>query len=781
MSVSSPTAKSGKDDARLPGAVVWTVLVLCVLPALLIWAGIDFSSLLPDVPHGEVVEDPFQDPGSIFHSLSEWTSTCIALFAALLAFLYIYQKRDPLVLVIGITMLLVGILEAAHTFSSHGLHVVVGDRASLIPLTWAISRFGKAGILGVGVAFIIWKQPGFRRVGFGSLLGFGVFGGVVLYFVTLSWTGNGLALETFSPDSLVKRPWDVPPLVIFLGSGLYLFPLLRIIQPGILSHALLVSVAPDVASQLHVVFGSRRLYDGHFNIAHFLEIVGLLVPLIGLALHFVQAHRRELTATERLEKAVGGLQRETQQREQVEKELRSKEVRLNQLTENIREVFWIVVPGAREWIYVSPAYEQVFGRSCESLYRDPFSLLEAVHPEDRNRIRSMMQQVSQADMVFDFRIIRPDGQTRWIRVRAFPVLNEAGEVFRVAGISEDVTEQKEAEAALRKTEAKNQALLNAIPDLMFRLSRSGVYLDYHARDATKLRVHPREFLGKKVSDTFPELWNRISRAVELALATGTVQIIEYRFDEIDFGMHDYEARIVKGGEDEVLAIVRDITEQKHLERQILEISGREQQRIGHDLHDGISQQLAGIALLGKVLHQKLEAKTLTEASDARRIVDLVNDTIAQTRNLARGLSPVQLEEQGLLAALEELAMGVESFHSVSCRFRCAEKILIEDHATATHLYRIAQEAVNNALKHGEPSQIDIELESSNEHCTLTVRDNGKGIPDDLAGGDGMGFHIMQYRARMIDASFDIRRAPKGGTMVVCELTNDSVKSKAGAP
>lgn len=677
MSMSSLTDKSGQDDARLPRVMVWAVLALCILPVLLYWAGMDFSSFPLLDPNGEVFDEPLEDLGSFFHGLSEWTSTCIALFAALLAFLYIYQKRDPLVLVIGVTMLLVGILEAAHTFASHELKDVVADRASLIPLTWALSRLGKAWFLGAGAALLIWKQPGFRRVGLGSLLGFGVLGGVVFYFVTLSWTGDGLALETYPADSLIKRPWDVPPLIAFLGSGLYLFPLLRLIHPGILSHALMVSVAPDVASQLHVVFGSSRLYDSHFNISHFLEIVGLSVPLIALALHFVHAYRRELTATERLEKAVGGLQREAHQRKQVEKRLRSKEVRLNQLAENI------------------------------------------------------------------------------------------------------VTGQKEAEAALQRVETRNQALLSAIPDLIFRWNREGVYLDYHATDEDQLAFPPGDFLGKKHSELFPEQGERAEQAVRAALETGSVQTFEYRL-EFQNEPHVYESRIVKSGEDEVLVMVRDITDQKHLEKEILEISSREQQRIGHDLHDGLSQQLAGIALLSKVLHQRLEAKSLTEASDARRIVDLVNDTIAQTRNLARGLSPVQLEEQGLLAALEELALGVENFHSVSCRFRCADKILIEDHATATHLYRIAQEAVNNALRHAEPSKIDIELKRSNEHCTLTVRDNGKGIADDLAGGDGMGFHIMQYRARMIDASLDIRRAPKGGTMVVCKLTNESVESKVGA-
>jgi PAS domain S-box-containing protein len=510
--------------------------------------------------------------------------------------------------------------------------------------------------------------------------------------------------------------------------------------------------------------------------AHFQKIVAYLVPLTALSLYFLQAFRRELSATDRLEEAIGGLRKEISERRQVEKQLRSKELRLDQLTGNIREVFWISIPQSREWIYVSPAYEDIFGRSCESLYQDPWSVLEAIHPDDREEVRSLMEQEVEDDLSLNFRITRPDGQIRWIRTRAFPLQNEEGEVFRVAGISEDVTEQTVTENALRRTEAKNRALLNAIPDLIFRVSRDGVYLDYHARDQSKLRAPPQEFLGKRVWDFFPDLEEEVRKAIEKSLESGALEIIEYPF-ELHGEQRDYESRFVKSGEDEVTLIVRDITEHKRLEREILEISSREQERIGHDLHDGLSQQLTGIALLGKALTQKLETRPFPEAEDARRIVDLANAAIAQTRSLARGLSPVELEQQGLYAALEELAAGVETLHPVSCRFRRRQDVSVEDHATANHLYRIAQEAVTNALKHAAPSRIEIELQKDDGTYTLKIQDNGKGLPQDSSRSNGMGFHIMQYRARMIDASLTIEDTPGKGTTVTCKLVNKETEQR----
>jgi PAS domain S-box-containing protein len=699
----------------------------------------------------------------------EWTAVCMGTFTAVLGVLYLRHKSDYVVVVIAITMCFVGSMDAFHTLAADRLVEASADNRSLVPLTSALSRFSNSLLLGIGCSILLLSKrirPRRPDVSFLIVLAIGLV--ALAYWIVHFYATREKLPEAYFPQSFITRPWDLPALILFAVSGIFLFPPLLRRYPGLFSHALLLSVFPHITSQLHMTLGSTQIYDSHFHIAHLLKIVAYLVPLSALCLYFIHSLRSGLGAIEQLEKATEGLRQEASKRAQVERKLRSQEMRLTQLTDSIREVFWIAAPRVGEWIYVSPAYEEIFDRSCESLYRDPWSILDAIHPDDRDHVRTLLEQDVQGDFGFDFRIKRSDDQIRWIQTRAFPVRNKAGEVYRVAGISEDVTQQKDAEEALRRTEARNEALVNALPDLIFRLSRDGVILDYRAKDHSELRFQPQEFLGRKVWDLLPELEDRAKPAAEKALETDTVQIIEYPL-EMSGQLREYEARFVRSGEDEVLAIIRDITEHKHLEREILDISSREQQRIGHDLHDGLSQQLAGIALLGKVLHQRLETKSLPEAADAMRIVDLVKEAITQTRSLAHGLSPIQLDSQGLPDALEELALWVENLHSVDCRFRCDQEIRIDDLAAATNLYRIAQESVSNALKHGDPSYIEIELSSRNGLLTLTIRDNGTGLPEEANRGSGMGFHIMEYRARIIGASVEIKGSPGEGTVVTCKF------------
>ncbi len=212
-----------------------------------------------------------------------------------------------------------------------------------------------------------------------------------------------------------------------------------------------------------------------------------------------------------------------------------------------------------------------------------------------------------------------------------------------------------------------------------------------------------------------------------------------------------------------------IKERKRLEKEILEISGMEQRRIGQDLHDGISQELTGIAFLGKVLEQKLSLKSIPEVAQVKKIVELVNQTIMGTKGLARGLYPVELESNGLMSALQELSSNTEKIFDVFCHFYCDRPILIHDHVMATHLYRIAQEAVNNAVKHSETKHIYIRLIRQRDKIALEIKDEGIGIPKRIKKNKGMGLRIMKYRAEMINASLEVVRDKEMGTIVRCSF------------
>jgi two-component system, LuxR family, sensor kinase FixL len=232
---------------------------------------------------------------------------------------------------------------------------------------------------------------------------------------------------------------------------------------------------------------------------------------------------------------------------------------------------------------------------------------------------------------------------------------------------------------------------------------------------------------------------------------------------------EIRASLIKGqdGPVEVEGIGRDVTEQRRLEREVLEISTREQRRMAHDLHDGICQQLAGLAFLADLLAERLEAGPSEGAEEARRISDAVTQVNNQTRQVARGLFPAALEENGLVAALEELAAHAGAFFNTRCLFTCPSILTINDEILAHHLFFIAQEAMLNAARHARPSRILVKLEPEGARFALTIEDDGQGLPATPAAADRMGLRIMRYRARQIGAELEIQSRPEGGTRVRC--------------
>jgi len=224
---------------------------------------------------------------------------------------------------------------------------------------------------------------------------------------------------------------------------------------------------------------------------------------------------------------------------------------------------------------------------------------------------------------------------------------------------------------------------------------------------------------------------------------------------------------------EVEGIARDITERKRLEQEILEISNREQRRIGHDLHDGVCQQLVGISYLTEALADRLQGKATPESAEAGRISGLLNTAIAQTRAVARGLFPVRLEENGLASALEELAANASSLFQIPCHFVSEHPPDDIDHAAALHLYYIAREAVANAAKHSRAANIYLSFEPARDRYALTIRDDGAGFSPRDARQAGMGLRIMHYRARVIGATLEITSLPAAGTQVCCLFSPSS--------
>lgn len=206
-------------------------------------------------------------------------------------------------------------------------------------------------------------------------------------------------------------------------------------------------------------------------------------------------------------------------------------------------------------------------------------------------------------------------------------------------------------------------------------------------------------------------------------------------------------------------------ERRHLQEEIVHISDREQQRIGQDLHDGICQILAGIDMVARVLKNKLVTGSPNEAAQAEIISTYARRAMAQSRLLARGLSPLEMGSHGLMVALQDLAAYTRQLFQIDCVFICDPPVLMNDNTRSTHLYRIAQEATNNAVKHAQAKKITITLTREDEGVLVCVEDDGRGMPADYAHSSGMGLKTMQYRAQTIGARLEILPNTPCGTMV----------------
>jgi signal transduction histidine kinase len=221
----------------------------------------------------------------------------------------------------------------------------------------------------------------------------------------------------------------------------------------------------------------------------------------------------------------------------------------------------------------------------------------------------------------------------------------------------------------------------------------------------------------------------------------------------------------------ITAAALEAAGRKRLEGEILRVIEMEQRRIGQDLHDGICQQLAGIELQSQSLAQALEKKARRQAAQAGQIARQLREVIGQTRSLARGLSPFILEARQCVPALKELAARTQKLFRVKCRFQARGPVAISDPAAATHLYRIAQEAVANAIRHGRAGAVMISLDSTGGKTVLAVTDNGTGFAAPARAGGGMGLRAMQYRAAMIGASLRVQTPAAGGTRILCSFQN----------
>jgi PAS domain S-box-containing protein len=421
-------------------------------------------------------------------------------------------------------------------------------------------------------------------------------------------------------------------------------------------------------------------------------------------------------------------------------------------------------------VYWSPRWKSILGYAEDELTAHTAGYLEMLHPDDRDPLqRSVDSHLARRTPIdVDVRLRHKDGHYLWVNSRGQAAWNERGEPIFMAGSIRDITARRHAQQRLVESEARYRALAEANPDVVFRIDRRGVFLDLVVPDGADFPFSEEQFVGKAAAELMgPDFAAAQRHHVEEALAKGQLQIWEHQLEKPDGRVLHLESRYVRSTNDEVTVIVRDVTERIELQREVIDIEARERSRIGNDIHDGLGQSLTAISLALKQLEQQLDRDGLQHRAAVERISESVRACIGETSRIAQTLTPVIAENYRLREALGRLVQDVNGATGVRCFLRVGSVECTHSRELETQLFRIAQESVSNALRHADPTEIQIEYVCDGTQSKLEVLDDGQGIPDVRQRREGMGLRSMRYRAGLIGATLDVARRPDGGTRVTC--------------
>ena len=374
------------------------------------------------------------------------------------------------------------------------------------------------------------------------------------------------------------------------------------------------------------------------------------------------------------------------------------------------------------------------------------------------------------------------GARRNVLVSPTALRNGQGKIIGAINCLHDVTVRKRTENALRESEERSRAVIHQSTAGITGTDLTGRIIFANEKFCSVLGYKERELVGKTIFEiTHPGDATESRLLFRRIVTKGEPYQLEKRYLRKDgsalwVSVSASPLRDAEGKTQSAVAIIIDISDQKKaqafledrargLEGEILAISDREQRRIGQDLHDSLCQHLTAIAFMARSVALRLKKHRVIEVEHIEEIAELINDGVTEARTIARGLHPVEMEPPGLVTALAAL---VKQRHwPVSSRLEADEEISVQDSTVALHLYRIAREAVINANKHARAREIIVRMRRSGKGIELSVIDDGIGIPANSPAGSGMGFHIMEYRARSIGARLEIKPAKPHGTRLIC--------------
>jgi PAS domain S-box-containing protein len=330
-------------------------------------------------------------------------------------------------------------------------------------------------------------------------------------------------------------------------------------------------------------------------------------------------------------------------------------------------------------------------------------------------------------------------------------------------------------AASEQVEAQLRAVLDATADAIVTIDAEGRIVTFNGSASRMFGYALHEVIGRDVGMLLPpelrslqdDCLGRYRNSRRLPVIGTSREVVAYRRDGSRFPALLSVSETADGGL--LVGCLRDITADKALQEEVLHIAALEQERIGQELHDGTQQELTGLGLLAQNLAEDLQESGAAHAELARRVAAGIAEANRHVRATARGLVPVPVDSETLPAALRELVRTTQESYKLSCRLDCPEPLKMPDSATATHLYRIAQEAVGNAARHSKADHVLIRLVKGGSRLRLEIHDNGIGIPVQPGANGGVGLRLMEHRCTVIGGRFTVEPRAGGGTVVACTM------------
>ena len=432
--------------------------------------------------------------------------------------------------------------------------------------------------------------------------------------------------------------------------------------------------------------------------------------------------------------------------------------------------------------YWNAASEEVFGYSREEMINQ--SLIK-IYPrvaaeqfqQDLRKLRNGQEVQGQ------WKSSTKDGSIIWIDVHARPLLGNTQKPEAVIATAHDIQYLSRIEKELEERKAKSQVILETTVDGIITVDENAAIVSLNkaasqifgytdneiiGQDVNMLMSDPQKITHNTFLEHYIEMNGEEGRGYRRELTgrrkDGTLFPMEVSVSEVQWNGH----RLFTG-------VVNDISERRRLEKEILYISEEERRNLGQDLHDGLGQMLTGISLISQNLARRLKLEGIPAAEEVDEISNLIKEADEYAKALAHGLVHVNFEEEGLQAALTQLSIQAKKFFNVECIFINECDNIIYNNMQSMHLYRIAQEAISNAVKHGKANNIEVKISNSNGRIRLSVTDDGIGFAktNTEKKKKGMGIHIMKYRASMLSGHLEIKESDGNSTSIVCSIPQNN--------